>query len=200
MRGPRAHELQRNSDVTLGEGLGFYLAILSSEFIIMEGRESDGAGAAWEWPGLLGLPLRTSGFCPVESGSSASLHSALSCNSWHLFACVWLNSFLFYFAFWPRDWLKVFSWGTGGGENEVEIFLMPLWKTVIPESYGMGPSHLWLVTTRSSGSGMPRVGKGPWSGLGILWPLTLPLMKLSQEWGTPYLTEQPISLSDGSNH
>lgn len=38
MQGPCAHELQRNPDVTLG--LCFYLAILSSKFIIMDGRES----------------------------------------------------------------------------------------------------------------------------------------------------------------
>ena len=84
MRGPRAHKLQRNPDVTLREGLCFYLAILSSEFIIMDGRESNGAGAAWErpgWAGLLGLPLENSGIHPVKRGTSASLHSALSCSS-----------------------------------------------------------------------------------------------------------------------
>lgn len=51
MQGPHAHELQQNLDVTLGEGLCFYLAILSSKFIIMDGRESKWArssvGMAW---------------------------------------------------------------------------------------------------------------------------------------------------------
>lgn len=81
------------------------------------GEQANGAGAAWEWPrqaGRLGLPLRSSGFCLVKCGTTASLHSVLCYSSWHLLVLVSLNSFLFCFAFWLRDWLKVFL------EQEVE--------------------------------------------------------------------------------
>ena len=44
MQGSCAHKFQQNPDVTLGEGLCCYLAILSSEFIIMDERESE-----WGW-------------------------------------------------------------------------------------------------------------------------------------------------------
>lgn len=86
------------------------------------GRSSVGMARAGT---VAGTPLEGPGFWFVKCGNLTSLYSALSCSSWHLSGLVWLNLFLFYFAFWPRNWIKM-----------------------LLKEYRMGISNLWFIVTR----------------------------------------------------
>lgn len=130
MQGPCAHELQQNPDVTLGEGLCCYLAILSREFIIMDGRASKQGRSS------VGMAL-----AGQAAGAPPEGFGVLSCQTWGhsqpplcfvlqqltSLRAVSLNSFLFCFAFWPRDSLKLRSFlksrRWGGTENEIFFYV-----------------------------------------------------------------------------
>ena len=111
------------------------------------GRSSVGTawvgGAAGAPPGELGDPS-----CQAWDLSQPPLCFILQ-QLTPLGAC--LNLFLFYFAFWPRDWLKVFLKEREVKERKWRYFWCNF-EYCGPKSYGMGPSGLWFaVIRRSSG-------------------------------------------------
>lgn len=149
MRGPRAHELRRNPDVTPGEGRRCYLAILSREFIRMDGRERKQGRAAWEWPRQAGRRA------PPGSSPASSRVGPQPASTLRLPAAArtsWCLSVLprFCFALLSGPGTDSRSFWRSESQRKGRDSLMRLWNSGIAGSYGMGPSSPWFVVTRKS--------------------------------------------------